>query len=253
MKLKERQFGLLGKSLKHSFSPKYFAAKFEREGIENADYKAFELPTIADFIQLRKDYPNLAGLNVTIPYKEEIIPYLDELSPEAKAIGAVNTIQFKSGKLIGHNTDIIGFQQSLLVLLEGSSPKQALILGTGGAAKAVAYSLQKLSISYHYVSRKAEDGQLSYEDLDQERIRNYQLIINTTPLGMYPKVDTAPQLSYEGISSGHYCYDLVYNPEETLFLKQAKAQAAKCCNGLAMLHAQAEAAWEIWNKKDQET
>lgn len=247
MKKNTRQFGLIGKSLKHSFSPKYFAAKFEREGIKNTHYQAFELTEIGAFLQLQQDYPNLAGLNVTIPYKEEIIPYLDQLAPTAEAIGAVNTIQFKNNQLIGHNTDLIGFQKSLMELLNGSIPKQALILGTGGAAKAVAYSLDQLAIPYKYVSRKPTANQLSYADLNTEVIAKHHLIINTTPLGMYPYIDTAPELAYEGLSAAHFCYDVVYNPEETLFLQKAKTQSAKYCNGLAMLHGQAEAAWEIWN------
>lgn len=247
MKNAIRQFGLLGKSLKHSFSPQYFANKFVKEGIADANYQAFELATIKAFESLRKDYPNLAGLNVTIPYKEEIIPYLDQLAATAKAVGAVNTIQFKNNQLIGHNTDLIGFQKSLIELLDGVIPMQVLILGTGGAAKAVAYSLDQLAISYKYVSRKPAANQLSYADLDEHTISSYPLLINTTPVGMYPNIEAAPQLAYEGLSSAHFCYDLTYNPEETLFLKKAKVQGAKCCNGLAMLHGQAEAAWEIWN------
>ncbi len=244
-----QKYGLIGRHLKHSFSPKYFSKKFEAEGIENASYATFELADISEFPILLKEEPNLLGLNVTIPYKEEIIPYLHELSPIAKQVGAVNTIQFKDGLLIGHNTDIIGFEQSLVQCFKNrATPKKALILGTGGAAKAVAYSLERLGILYQYVSRTKQDFCQCYDNLSDEMIKAHLLIINTTPLGMYPKLDQAPDLPYEAIGKEHLCYDLIYNPEQTRFLEYAAQQGAYISNGIAMLYAQAEAAWAIWQE-----
>ena len=240
-------YGLIGKSLSHSFSPSYFAKKFEREQISNASYQAFEIDSIQKFPALLEQYPTLNGLNVTIPYKEEIIPYLDELAATAEAVGAVNTIQFKNNRLIGHNTDVVGFQNSLVEMLGTTSCSRALILGTGGAAKAVAYSLRQLGIDYQYVSRNPKEGQFSYDALDGSLLEKHLLLVNTTPLGMYPKLESAPDLAYEQLSAQHFCYDLVYNPAVTRFLALAQAQGAKICNGLAMLHGQAEAAWDIWN------
>jgi len=245
-----RTFGLIGKKLSHSFSPTFFANKFRQEGIQDAQYLAFELDTIDSFPQLVKarDY-KLSGLNVTIPYKEQIIPFLDELDAGARAVGAVNTIAFQNGKMVGYNTDIYGFRASLLASLKKVeiSHKKALILGTGGAAKAVEYVLQQLDWQYQYVSRSARPNVWTYEEVAQQQLRNFPLIVNTTPLGMYPNVNTCPNLNYHQLGSNHLLYDLVYNPEETLFLKKGKAQDAHVKNGLEMLHLQALKAWDIWN------
>lgn len=241
-------YGLIGRSLSHSFSPTYFAQKFEALGIQRAKYTTFPLAEISDFPALLKEEPRLHGLNVTIPYKQAIIPYLDLLSPQAKAVGAVNTIAIETdGRLVGHNTDVPGFQASLEALL---SPQQrvskALILGTGGAAKAVAYALDQLQIAHKSVSRTPTQQQLSYKDIDAACLSEHLLIINTTPLGMYPAEGTAPTLPYLALSINHLCYDLVYNPTTTKFMEQASRAGAQVSNGLAMLHLQADKAWEIW-------
>ncbi|MEX2588839.1 MAG: shikimate dehydrogenase [Chitinophagales bacterium] len=239
-------YGLIGKKLSHSFSADFFNKKFKAEEID-AEYVNIELRDIADFPESIKRCPNLKGLNVTIPYKKSIIPFLDELSPAAKAIGAVNTIQFKAGQLIGHNTDLVGFEKSLKPILEQQHQK-ALVLGTGGAARAVAYVLGKLKIDYQFVSRKASKNAIFYGDLTKESILEHKLIINSTPLGMLPNVDEAPKIPYEAIGTEHLLYDLIYNPAETLFLKKGQAQGAQIKNGLEMLELQALAAWSIWNK-----
>jgi len=243
-------YGLIGKKLGHSFSQKYFSEKFAREGIE-ARYELFERSTIETFPTLWQQHPQLRGLNVTIPYKTEVIPYLDRLTPEAQAIGAVNTIRKDSEGLIGFNSDIYGFRDSLREFLGPARPRAALILGTGGAAKAVAYVLEyMLPIpKVLWVSRKpTEPFHISYEEVRSKGLAAFPLIINTTPLGMYPKVDTAPDLPYEELGTSHFVYDLVYNPEATLFLQKAQSQGAKILNGLPMLIGQAEKSWEFWRK-----
>ncbi|GAB4405337.1 MAG: shikimate dehydrogenase [Bacteroidia bacterium] len=240
-------YGLLGRTLSHSFSKRYFTEKFAREQID-ARYELFELADIAALPDLLHTQPGLRGLNVTIPYKEAVIPYLDRLADTAAGIGAVNTIAIGPEGLVGHNTDAFGFEQSLRDMLGTARPAAALILGTGGAAKAVAYVLgQRLDIPFRYVSRRG-DGQavLSYDDLGGLSLRDFPLIVNTTPLGMYPQVDEAPDLPYTALGPGHYVYDLVYNPADTLLLRRAAAQGARTCHGLAMLHLQAEQAWKIW-------
>lgn len=242
-----KRFGLIGRHLQHSFSPAYFANKFKQEGILDCTYDLFPLAQIEDFKALLQKNSNLKGLNVTIPYKQAIIPFLEDLSPQALEIGAVNTIQFIDGKLIGHNTDVYGFQTSLEKIL--SAPQfqsKALVLGTGGASKAVIYALQKLSIPYQYVSRSAATDILSYEMLSPEIIQEHLIIINTTPLGMAPNTDTCPLLPYLAIGQKHILFDLVYNPKQTLFMKKGLEQGAKSINGLEMLHLQAEKAWSIW-------
>lgn len=242
-----KRFGLIGQHVQHSFSPAYFANKFKQEGILDCSYELFPLAQIQDFNTLLQKESNLAGLNVTIPYKQAILPFLDALSPQALQIGAVNTIQFKAGKRIGHNTDVYGFQVSLEKALGPSSfDSKALILGTGGASKAVAYALQEMNISYQYVSRKASRHVLSYDMLSSELIQEHLVIINTTPLGMFPNINTCPLLSYTDLSSRHILFDLVYNPKQTLFMKKGAEQGAKTINGLEMLHLQAEKAWSIW-------
>jgi shikimate dehydrogenase len=242
-----QQYGLIGKSIQHSFSPSYFAKKFEREGISNAQYDLFPLAQIEDFPALVASKPNWGGLNVTIPYKEQVIPYLDELSAGAQAVGAVNTIAFEAGRLIGHNTDVLGFRESLLTLLPPNYQNlQALILGTGGAAKAVAYVLEQLNLSYRYVSRKEGVQRLLYAQITTKILEEYRLIINTSPVGQHPNIHEAPNLPYTALGAQHFLMDLIYNPAETLFLKRGRAQGAAVLNGLPMLEGQAEAAWSIW-------
>ncbi|MBL4648438.1 MAG: shikimate dehydrogenase [Aureispira sp.] len=242
-----KQFGLIGRHLQHSFSPAYFANKFKQEGIHGCAYDLFPLAQIEDFkTLLQKDF-NLAGLNVTIPYKQAIIPFLDDLSPQALQIGAVNTIQFVEGKLIGHNTDVYGFQTSLEKRLSSTQfHSKALVLDIGGASKAVVYALQEMNISCQYVSRVSTDNALSYEMLSPELIQKHLIIINTTPLGMSPNIETCPSLPYTAIGQEHILFDLVYNPKQTLFMQKGAEQGAKTINGLEMLHLQAEKAWTIW-------
>lgn len=245
-------YGLIGYPLSHSFSKGYFAKKFEKEGITDCFYDNFPLENIDLFPQLLVANPNFVGLNVTIPYKQQVIPFLDELDESAAAIGAVNTIKFQDGKLIGFNTDVYGFEQSLLPIINKKYSKKeqlkSLVLGTGGAAKAIFYILKKNNLNPIYVSRTSKPNQFTYSDLDENIIEKYQIIINTTPLGMSPKVDTCPDLPYELLTENHVLYDLVYNPEVTLFLQKGLEQGATIKNGLEMLHLQAEKAWEIWQK-----
>lgn len=236
--------GLLGKRLQHSFSKRFFSKKFAKEDLPHV-YQNFELEDIADFPQLLQQH-DLAGLNVTIPYKKDIIPYLQQLSPAAAEIGAVNTLVFSSnGQIEGHNTDIIGFRKSLercLLPYLQKWPKEALVLGTGGAAQAVVYVLHQLKIQPILVSRSPQRGDCTYHQLDKLPL----LVINTTPLGTYPNTDEAPLLPYEAFSPQHTAFDLVYNPPQTLFLKKAAAQGAGTCNGYEMLEIQALAAWDLW-------
>lgn len=246
MQKKQSTYGLIGKKLTHSFSPNYFKEKFERENIKHSEYLAFELNEINDFKKLLSKHKNLKGLNVTIPYKEAIIPFLDKLSTEAKAIDAVNTIQFKNNQLIGHNTDVVGFEQSLGPLLQNYHTS-ALILGTGGAAKAVKFVLGKLNISFKLVSRSSHLNRLTYKDLNDEIIRDNTLIINTTPIGMHPFENEIPSIPLEALSEKHLVYDLIYNPKKTLLLQEAEKRKANIKNGLEMLQLQAEASWKIWN------
>ena len=231
-----RQFGLIGYPLSHSFSKGYFTEKFLKEGIDDCHYDIFPLESIEDFVDLCEQHKNLAGLNVTIPYKEKIIPFLDELNNEAAAIGAVNTIKFINGKKIGYNSDCYGFEMSLKPLLKPYHTN-ALILGTGGASKAVEYVLKKLGISFQYVSRNKSANTINYDELDELIIHHSKLIINSTPLGMYPNIENSPDISYDFI---------IYNPEETQFLKEGKQRGAQTKNGLEMLYLQAEKSWEIW-------
>lgn len=243
-----RIFGLIGKKLDHSFSPGYFNKKFRVEGIVDASYRAFPLDEISDFPVLLSSMPNLRGLNVTIPYKEAIIPYLDELDESAEAVGAVNCIDIRNEKLIGHNTDIIGFEKSLLQILKGRKDiDSALVLGSGGAAKAVNFVLKKLEIQYITLSRNPKQNQIAYKETDKQLIKEHKLIINCSPLGMYPDLESCPEIPYHLLGNNHILYDLVYNPPESTFMKNGKNRGAEVFNGLEMLHVQAEAAWEIWN------
>ena len=246
-----QKYGLIGYPLGHSFSKNYFNQKFESENID-ATYLNFEIPNIKDLKTVLKENPELNGLNVTIPYKEQVIPYLDDLDEDARLIGAVNVIKFTKGlfgkKLKGYNSDIIGFTQSIQPLLQPHHQK-ALILGTGGASKAVYHGLKNLGIESIFVSRthKADD-MLTYEELTPEIMAEYTIIVNCTPVGMFPKVDFCPNIPYELLTPNHLLYDLLYNPNVTLFMKKGEAQGAVVKNGLEMLLLQAFAAWEIWHK-----
>jgi shikimate dehydrogenase len=245
-----RQFGLIGYPLSHSFSQKFFTEKFLQESIVNTKYDNFPIPSIESFVALWKENPSLEGLNVTIPYKKEVIAFLQYSSPVVEAIKACNCIRKFNNELYGYNTDVIGFEKSLLPFFKAHHT-HALILGTGGASAAVQWVLQKLHIQYQVVSRKgnAIDGNLSYEQLTKSIVESHTLIINTSPLGMYPNVNEAPPIAYEAITAQHHLYDLVYNPTETLFMKNGLAKGATVQNGLDMLHIQAEESWAIWNAK----
>lgn len=245
-----RQFGLIGKKLGHSFSKKYFTEKF-LGGRIHAAYDLYELMSIQEFPSLVANTPSLIGLNVTIPYKNQVIPYLHELSPEAAKIQAVNTIQvIRPDRLVGYNTDIPGFHLALNQLIGMDYPSKAVILGTGGAAASVAFVLEKLSIQYLLVSRAAKsEKHITYEELFSLSLADYPLIINTTPVGMYPDIHQAPHFPYEKIGPAHYVMDLIYNPDETVFLAKARTQGAQVLNGMPMLIEQAEQAWNIWNTK----
>lgn len=239
------KLGLIGYPLSHSFSKGYFTEKFRKENIPNHVYETYPIERI-ELVEDLMNNENLSGLNVTIPYKEVVIPFLDELDDTAKEIGAVNTIKIRNGKKIGYNTDCHGFEMSFSPLLQAHHTK-ALVLGTGGASKAVVYALKKLGISYQYVSRNGGDDKWSYEQISPEILQEYTVIINTSPLGMYPNVNTLPPLPYEAITDKHYLYDLVYNPEVTAFLQKGLDKNATTKNGIDMLYLQAEKAWTIWN------
>lgn len=243
-----RKFGLIGYPLGHSFSKKYFTAKFEREGIKGCQFDLYEIPQISDFPQILDGNPELEGMAVTIPYKEQVIPYLDALDPACETIGAVNCIRIREGKKTGFNTDYIGFKHSLQAWL-GSSIPNALVLGTGGASKAVKQALKDLGVSFLSVSRTKAENQITYQDLkdDSEVLKNYPLLINTTPLGTYPKVEGIPEIPLGQLNSESLVYDLVYNPPVTRFMQECISSGGKAKNGQDMLELQAEAAWKIWN------
>lgn len=244
-------YGLIGKTLHHSFSQKYFRNKFLKEKLSGCDYLLFELANIEEFPDLVGKHPNLCGLNVTIPYKLEVMPFLNEVDIAAKEIGAVNTIKFVApDKTIGYNTDYLGFKLSIENWLRPPFTNyKALVLGTGGASRAVVAALKDLGIGYKYVSRTSNEEGYSYQQLkaSPEIVSKHLLIINTTPLGTSPNINVAPEIPYEMVTAQHYLYDLVYNPAETLFLKSGSAKGAQTKNGLEMLELQAEKAWEIWN------
>ena len=275
-------YGLIGYPLGHSFSRKFFTEKFEKEGID-AQYLNFEIPSIEEFPEIIKNNPELRGLNVTIPYKQQVMQYLDEISEEAKAIGAVNVVRIERpspqptpimgretmrnagnkpdglpikgdmseglrGSLIGYNSDVIGFVESIRPLLKAHH-KKALILGTGGASKAIRYGLEKkLGMKTLFVSRSAREGIITYEEVTAEVLKEYEVIVNCSPVGMYPHVDECPALPYEAMNENNLLYDLVYNPLETLFMKKGAEQGATVKNGLEMLHLQAIASWKFWEK-----
>ena len=244
-----KTYGLIGYPLGHSFSRGYFTNYFGREGIE-AEYKNFELPSIEQLAEVLQTEPTLQGFNVTIPYKQQVFSYLSELSEAAQAIGAVNVVKVMRRDeglyLKGYNTDYIGFTDSIRPNLKPHHT-HALILGTGGASKAVDYALRKLGLKTQYVSRTAREGIISYDELTPEVMAQYTVIVNTTPLGMHPKVDECPPLDYAQLTSQHLLYDVVYNPAKTLFLQRGEEHGATICNGMDMLIGQAKAAWKIWN------
>ncbi|MBE6266005.1 MAG: shikimate dehydrogenase [Prevotella ruminicola] len=246
------KYGLIGYPLGHSFSISYFNQKFADEGI-NATYENFEIPSIDDLPEIIDRYPNLRGLNVTIPYKEKVIPFLDSISPEARAIGAVNVIRVVHQKnktlLKGYNSDVIGFTQSIEPMLDPKWHKKALILGTGGASKAINYGFKSLGIEPVFVSRYERPGTIQYQSITPEVVREYNVIVNCTPMGMYPHTDECPQLPYEAMDSHTILYDLIYNPDQTLFMRNGAKYGAEVKNGLEMLLLQAFASWEFWHER----
>lgn len=247
-KQKKKIFGLVGNNIAYSFSAKYFNKKFYNEGLENYSYENFDIETLSPLKEIIHSNKNLKGLNVTIPYKEDVIPLLDCVSKNARIIGAVNTIVIGKTKCKGYNTDHYGFRKSLKPLLKPCH-KKALILGTGGASKAVAYALRKLKIEYDFVSRTGNEVIYNYNEIDDKVFADYQIIINTTPLGTFPNTIQSPPLDYSLFTKKHIAFDLVYNPEETVFLKKAKQNGAVTINGYKMLVYQAEKSWKIWNRK----
>jgi shikimate dehydrogenase len=242
-----RLFGLIGNPLTHSFSKKFFTEKFEKEGLTDCKYELFSIADINEMKNVLDQHPDLCGLNVTIPYKEQVLSFLDDTDDVVKKVKACNCIIIKNGKLKGYNTDVAGFERSLKkqLLLHH---KKALILGTGGAAKAVEFVLQKLGINFNYVSRKPSVNNYSYNQITPGIIAEHTLIINTTPLGMYPAMNEAPPIPYEALTSDHYLFDLVYNPDKTLFLQMGEERGAAIKNGYEMLVIQAEESWKIWNE-----
>lgn len=244
-----KKYGLVGYPLNHSFSKDFFNEKFSNEHID-AEYVNFEIPSITLFQDIITETPDLQGLNVTIPYKEKVISYLDEVSEEASKIGAVNVICVKRKNgvpyLIGHNSDVTGFTQSIEPLLE-THHKKALILGTGGASKAVDFGLKKLGLETRFVSRRNVNGALTYKELTEDIIKEFTVIVNCTPVGMFPHTEECPDIPYQYLNENHLLYDLIYNPDETLFLKKGKAQGSVTKNGLEMLILQAYAGWNLWN------
>ncbi len=242
-------FGLLGRKLGHSFSRPYFTEKFRKENLVHFAYENFEIPLIGDFPKLWTEHHHLLGMNVTLPYKEAVIPYLDKLDPVAREVGAVNTIaRHQEDGLIGYNTDVIGFHASLSSMLAGRRVSGALILGTGGASKAVAFVLRTMKIPSLHVSRNPEGDKIGYSEINRSLLHTYPLIINTTPLGMHPQTETFPPIPYTGLGPENALFDLVYNPEKTVFLQEGEKRGCRCMNGMEMLVLQAEASWKIWNQ-----
>lgn len=239
------RYGLIGRTLKHSFSKTYFTNKFEENGLQDCVYDNFELEAIDTFPLLFTKFPDIKGLNVTIPYKEEVLPYLTVMDDVVKEIGACNCIKVQGGELSGYNTDVVGFRHSLEPKLKAHHTK-ALILGTGGASKAIEYVLRQLNIDFSLVSRQKKEGLLSYDDVTRDVLAEHHLLINTTPLGMYPNTDTAPSIPYQFITPEHFLFDIVYNPAKTVFLAEGEKQGAQIANGYEMLIGQAEESWRIW-------
>ncbi len=246
------KYGLIGFPLGHSFSISYFNQRFQDEGID-AVYENYEIPTIESLDEVLNLNPELKGLNVTIPYKEKVLPYLDSISPEARAIGAVNVIKVthegKNVKLKGYNSDVIGFTKSIEPMLDKKWHKKALILGTGGASKAINFGLRHLGLETVFVSRYERPDTIQYQNITPEVVQEYNVIINCTPIGMYPKTEVCPELPYEAMDSHTILYDLIYNPDETLFMKRGAEHGAQTKNGLEMLLLQAFASWEFWHEK----
>ncbi|OIQ29649.1 MAG: shikimate dehydrogenase [Bacteroidetes bacterium MedPE-SWsnd-G2] len=244
---KKAEFGLLGKNISYSFSKTYFTNKFKMAHLPHS-YTNFDIPNIAQFSEVIDKNPQLKGLNVTIPYKEKIIPFLDNIDPIAKQIGAVNTIKFKDNKLVGYNSDYYGFKGSISKYLKPNH-KQALILGTGGASKAVYKVLLDLDIKATFVSRtSSKPNTILYADVNKSILKSHHIIINCTPLGTFPDVNSAPDIPYQFLTAKHLLFDLIYNPKETLFLRRGKRFESVCCNGLKMLEFQAEKSWAIWQE-----
>jgi len=248
-----KQYGLIGFPLRHSFSKSFLNEKFQNEGIE-AEYINFELPNIESFPSIIKQNPLLEGLNVTIPYKEKIIPYLDSIDDEAKEIGAVNVIKFihhgDKLHLRGYNSDVIGFRDSIKTIIQDYHTG-ALVLGTGGASKAIAYVLRRLGLEVKFVSREEGKGDYTYEQIDEALLKYHQIIVNTTPVGMFPNVEQYPKIPYSKLSAKHILYDLIYNPNQTEFMRRGEMYGAKTKNGLEMLLLQAYSSLEIWEKKEE--
>jgi shikimate dehydrogenase len=243
---KKHRYGLLGRNISYSFSKGYFTDFFRREGLDNCSYENFDLRDISDLETLLKEEQDLRGLSVTIPYKQLIMPYLHRLDPVAEKIGAVNTVKFTRTGLVGYNTDAYGFEKSLLPFLSDKTHRKALVLGTGGASRAIRYTLEKLGIAYILVSRNPSEGQLAYEKIGKDQMEDHSLIVNCTPVGTFPRIEEKPELPYQFIGPQHLLYDLVYNPEKSTFLRLGEKQGANICNGLPMLQFQAQKAWEIW-------
>ncbi|MEC9195441.1 MAG: shikimate dehydrogenase [Bacteroidota bacterium] len=242
-----KRYGLIGKNIEYSFSRGYFKKKFETENLHDCIYTNFDLNQIKELKNVLS-LKNIFGLNVTTPYKREVIHYLDRLSPAAEKINAVNTIKFhKDGTTSGHNTDVYGFEKSLLEIIN-KLPKKALILGTGGASSAVAYVMKKLKIEFSYISRRGGENTTIYTDVDEITINEHELIINASPVGTFPNIDKTPDLPYQFLTKNHILYDLIYNPTETRFLREGKTRGSKILNGQKMLEYQAEKSWEIWNE-----
>jgi len=242
-----KKYGLIGYPLSHSFSKKYFTEKFLRESITEVSYELYPITEILELPSLLAEYPELLGLNVTIPFKEKVIPYLSDLSPVVEAIGACNCIKISEGKLVGYNTDVIGFEKSLKKKLKPHHTR-ALILGTGGSSKAVQYVLNRLGISFIKISRSKTAETITYEEIDEALLSTHTLIVNTSPLGMFPNLEECPPIPYQFLNASHYLFDLVYNPTKTKFLAFGEKMGTVIENGSDMLVDQAEASWEIWNE-----
>ena len=242
---KSKKFGLIGKNIDYSFSKKYFSEKFKKENLDYT-YSNFDIVNISEIESILQNN-SISGYNVTIPYKEEIIKFLDEIDEVAKDIGAVNTIKKIDNRNIGFNTDVIGFEKSLLPLIENKIPKNALILGSGGASKAIKYVLKKLKINYSTVSRKEGKSEFVYENLNEVILNKFKMIINCSPVGTFPNINNCPNIPYEFLTKDHILYDLVYNPIESLFLKKGRKLGCKTKNGLEMLEIQANESWSVWN------
>lgn len=245
----EKKFGLIGSTVSHSFSKSYFDEKFFREGLRDYHYELYPLQNVDELKKLLAENPELKGLNVTIPYKEQVLKFLTNIDPTAKKIGAVNVIKIQNGNLTGFNTDSDAFYETISKWFPGIPNAKALVLGTGGSSKAVQQALTKLNISFDLVSRDEKIGRYTYEGLEKDGtpLKEANLVINTTPLGMSPNTNQFPPINYELLSSHHYVYDLIYNPARTMFIQKAEMRGANVKNGLEMLHIQAEKAWAIWN------